>query len=166
MAQNVIKPLQNIASKSKKALMNLSIRRMRASAQSLTCELVRSMGSSVTTLEVNDILMMDNKEFLFCAEQFGKYYGYSNELFDVLKTKLMPLLNQTNMLPINDDIVVKLGYLASFFNSTEMDTWVINKMDTLSSLRELNFSKSQVLYLHYRISNSFIFQFSIYDFYK
>lgn len=125
--------------------MNLSgRRRKRLSDQSLTCESIRSIGSSITALEVNDIFIMDNKEFLLCADQFGKYYGYSNELFNALKAKTMFLLNQTNMLPINDDIIGKLGYIASYFDSAEMESWIISKMNTIATLRDLNLTKSQV----------------------
>ena len=125
--------------------MNLSgRRRKRLSDQSLSCESIRSIGSSVTALEVNDIFIMGNKEFLLCADQFGKYYGYPSELFNALKAKTMFLLNQTNMLPINDDIIVKLGYIASYFDSAEMESWIISKMNTIAALRDLNLTKSQV----------------------
>jgi hypothetical protein len=140
----VLKPIQNAVKNIGKAIRRFFGRRKREIDQPFTCEIIRSMSSSVTTLESTDIESMTDDEFLKCIEQFGKYYDYSNDALISLKSKLLSSLQLSNMTAVNDEIITKLGHLASSFDASEIVYWNINKMDTISSLRELNMTSSQV----------------------
>ena len=143
-AKRVLKPIQNAVKNVFKSIRNFLGRRKRQIDQALTCELIRSMSSSVTVLESTDIESMADEEFLKCVEQFGRYYDYSDQTLITLKSKLMSSLQLSNMSAVNDVIIVQLGHLASSFDALEIRGWEINKMDTISTLRELNMSSSQV----------------------
>ena len=140
----MLKPLQKAVSKIARGIRKLFGRRKRQIDEALTCEFIRSISSSVTVLESTDIESMTDEEFLKCVEQFGRYYDYSDQTLISLKSKLMSSLKWSNMSAINDVIIVQLGHLASSFDALEIREWEITKMDTISTLRELNMTSSQV----------------------
>lgn len=144
IAQRVLKPIQNAVSKIAKGIRKLFGRRKRQIDQALTCEVIRSMSSSVTALDSTDIGSISDEEFLKCLEQFGRYYDYSNQTLISLKSKLMRSLQLSNMSAVNDELIVKVRHLASSFDALEIREWKITKMDTISTLRELNMTSSQV----------------------
>ncbi len=102
------------------------------------------MGSAVLLITNDEITSMNDIEFLNCLSQFKNYENYDNNVTDAFKAKIMKSLNYNYQSEIKDQDILDMGYLASFFNASEMAQWNITKLDTFASLGSLDLNEYQV----------------------
>lgn len=100
-----------------------------------TCEELRAIDNSVTSLSAEDLAAMDNTEFQNCMDFFGSMSDWSTEQLSALATQTKTAFG-SDVSTWTSDTILEASSIVAGLSSDEIGTLALDSIDVLASIGE------------------------------